>query len=73
MKVQKYNLIARSRSKYHDLEAETVYSCQKEETMAKHCAKIMFNGQGITPERAKELMYSWFNSWGEQYKVVTFF
>lgn len=73
MKVQKYNLIARSRLHYVCLEGRSVYSCQKEETMAKHCAKIMFNGQGITPERAKELMYSWFNSWDEQYKVVTFF
>ena len=72
MKVQKYNLIARSRSHYYSLDSQTVYSCQKEETMTKHCAKMMFN-HGTTPERAKELMYSWFSCCGEQYKVVTFF
>ncbi|MBQ2177014.1 MAG: hypothetical protein II453_18815 [Alphaproteobacteria bacterium] len=55
MKTQKYNLIARSRSHYIDLEGQTVYSCQKEETMAKHCAKMMLIMVWLIPLTAKTM------------------
>ena len=67
MKLNAYNLIAKSRQHYQDLQIETVSACLKEKTMIKKCLDLT----GYKDEdRMRETMYSWLSAGKDQYKVV---